>query len=89
MPVQRQVDGHAPALAAQLDDVPPQVAAGAGTVGEQCRSARAAPRRPNWLDRTGWYQAAVLVETFHFADHRFLPHVPPPGVPWRKDRLLV
>jgi len=35
MPVRQQVDGHAPALAAeQLDHLPPQAAAGAGAVDE-------------------------------------------------------
>jgi hypothetical protein len=76
VPVQRQVDRHAAALATDLiDNVPPQVSAGANAVEEQCGAAR-----PAGIDIAGWTRrgadlAAVFVEAFHLAEHRFLPRM--------------
>ena len=70
--VQRQVDGHAPALAVELaDHVPPQVAAGAHAVDEQHRAAGTAGVDVAGGTGPGTHLAAVLVEAFHLAGHGF------------------
>src|ERR1700722_14909225 len=82
-PVQRQVDGHAAALAVELvDHVPPQVAAGAQAVDEQRYPARAARVDVAGRAGRGLHLAAVRVEPFHRASHRFLPRWPAAGVQW-------
>src|ERR1019366_7666195 len=90
LPVQRQVDRHAAALAVELvDHVPPQVAAGANAVDEQRRATRAAAVDVAGGTGPGMHLAAVLVEAFHRAGHGFLPSWAAAGIHLPEDRLTV
>ena len=81
LPVQRQVDGHAAALAVELaDHVPPQVAAGAGAVDEQRRAARAAGVDVAGRTRPGVHLAPVALEVFQHGGHVFSPRCRVAGV---------
>jgi hypothetical protein len=66
---QRQVDGHAPALAEQVDHGPAQIAARAHAAAEQHRAARAAGAEVlAGPDR-------VRAEAFGLASHGLLPRI--------------
>src|SRR5215469_7318602 len=90
VPVQRQVDRHAAALAVELvDHMAPQVAAGGQAVDEQRHAARAAG-----IDVAGWtrlsaHLAAAGVEALCLAGHEFLPSAMDTGYSGTKDRPAV
>ena len=71
--MQRQVDGYAPALAAEpVDHVPPQVAAGGQAMDEQRPAAGAAGVDMAGRTRLSAHLAAVLIEALHLGGHEFL-----------------
>src|SRR5262249_57592726 len=87
LPVQRQVDRHAAALAVeQVDHVAPQVAAGGQAMDEQRHAARAAGVDVAGGTRLSAHLAAVLVEALHLAGHEFLPSAMDTGYSSGEDR---